>query len=126
MSEEKLKKAIARGAQVESIPKAPIEVKGIADLTAQLKAIIAEQQKVHAAQTSLLIQAIDRLVNTVKEIKPGSKTDMTPLVRAVNELKQEAVEQPEPTPWRVDFERDQRGYMKTGIMLTPYPLRSVN
>lgn len=123
---EKIKQAIARGAKVEAIPKAPIEVKGIADLTVQLKAIIEDQQKVHAAQTSLLIAAIDRLVNTVSEKEFNSKADMAPLVRAVRDLKVEAVERPEPTPWRVDFERDQRGYMKTGIMLTPFPMRTVN
>ena len=121
MSEE-LKKAIARGAKVETLAK-KVEVEGLGGLLDQMQTLIAEQRAAHAAQTGLLIAAIDRLVDTIaeKELKSES-VDLTELVSAVQNLRQDVVTQPEPTPWRVDFERDQNTrLMKTGITLTPFP-----
>lgn len=126
-----LEKAQARGAQVEKIPKPPekIEIDSVnTQLMDHIHKMLHHKAQQEAEQNKLLVSAIDRLVDTISEKEFKSKTDVTQLVRAVKDLKQDVVVQPEPVQWRVDFERDsQTKLMKTGITLTPeIPLRSVN
>jgi hypothetical protein len=117
----KLVHAITAGAIIKAIPKL-VEVSGLAECVAELKALAADQQTAYVRQNEILIGAINRLVDAIKEKEMTNEgTDLSELIAAVTAMKQEVIVQPTPSDWQVDFERDQRGLMKSGITLKVLP-----
>jgi len=113
MSDE-LKRAMMLGAEHERLPKL-IEVSGLREMVDEMRATMAAQ----AAAQIALTEAVTKVVAAIdqKELK---STDVSELTKAVLMLQQKT---PEPVqehvPWTVDFDRDSRGDIKSGIRLTP-------
>ena len=119
MSNE-LKNAKERGADIKQIAKL-VEVSGLSEVVAQLLKISEQNKIAQTENTDRLVKAIDSLIEVVaeKEIKGA---DLSGLIEAVKSLKQEAtVTHPQPHEWEIGFERDQRGFMKSGVKLIPVP-----
>jgi len=110
---EKLKQAKARGAEIEVLAK-KVDVTGLSALADQLQSLIREQQIYQAAQTKMMTDAIDRMVDAINEKEVRSETDLSGLVKAVMSLKPEPLAPSIPFDYSLDFERDQRGLMKPG------------
>ena len=112
MSEE-LKKARARGAQIETLAK-KVEVSGLEGLVQQLQSMLAQQQEMQLKQTAMMAAAIDRMVDAINEKEVRNETDLSELVTAVTKLKPEPITPVIPYDYQLVFERDQRGLMKEG------------
>ena len=122
LTPEQYARAKARGAKTEVVPKhvkvsEPLELSGIGELVDTLQRMAEGQQRAQM----LIIESINNLVAATME-KGVESRDIEKLTRAVMALKQETVtESNTPLDYRVEFERDQRGLLKSGIMFTAVP-----
>ena len=106
LSAAEIKAAKARGAATVIIPKV-IEVPGLQSLVDQLSSMIVANQRAQVVVLAALNELTDVIKN--KELKG---TDVTKLTAAVSQLKTEHCE---PCDYQIDFERDNKGSMKTGV-----------
>lgn len=110
----------ASGAEVQSVPRL---VKGSFDTPGLVEAmtkLAAQQSKESAQQSKALLNSINSLAKAIAS-REFPATDMSELTEAVTGLHQEAVVVHAPVDYQLDFERDQRGYMKTGVRFTAIP-----
>jgi len=100
-----------------------VHLEGLPELVAELQRMALEQAEVQRA----LVTSVEAIVAAIQD-KELKSTDVSQLTRAVKDLKLEVTSSPavvEPVDYRIDFERDQRGLMKPGVILSAVP-RTVN
>jgi len=118
---DSLDKARQRGAEIQIIPKL-VDVKGLSDVAKQLNSLIEQIVESHLKQNEALVATVQTLITTIEEKELSSEGfDMTELVDAVRSLKKEVTHTPIPSEWVIDFDRDQRGLMKTGVTIKAMP-----
>ena len=110
LTSKQIEQAKARGAEITVIPKI-IEVPGLESLVDQLRDMIASNSRSYA----VVLAALSELTDTIKG-KKLQGTDVSKIVVAIEDLKS-CYEAPCFPDYIIDFERDQRSLMKTGIRL---------
>jgi hypothetical protein len=102
---DKVELAKLRGATTTVVPR-QVEMAGLID---QLRAM----SEAHTRSQALLTETLNQMIRTI-ESKDLPATDVSMLTEAVLLLRPDPI----PLDWTVDFERDQRSLMKTGIKLS--------
>jgi len=120
MSSAAIAEAKKKGAEVVAKPRLMEGTFDAPGLVEAMTKLAEAQRQESASQNKALLKSIDSLAAAIAS-REFPSTDMSEVAAAVAGLHQEATANHAPLDYRLDFERDQRGFMKTGVQFIAVP-----
>lgn len=120
MSKAEIKAAQDRGATMTVVPKQVAGTLTAPDLVAAMNEFAQAQLAGAEKHHNEMLNAIQKLTSTLakKELEPQELSVMLESIKALGE---KSMEHYEPADYRIDFERDQKSLIKSGLTIKAIP-----